>query len=130
MVQCNRGCNATGLHWRTAESKFRLFDKDNLMHICNDGVEAHSDLRNKATDNLLSSLGLDNVDQIECVEPEKKYKKKETLYAIDAKKPSDSYFTITGTATGIAITGDDKKNPIYLPKIAVKELTRALFDFF
>ena len=60
----------------------------------------------------------------------KKYKKKETLYAIDAKKPSDSYFTITGTATGIAITGDDKKNPIYLPKIAVKELTRALFDFF
>ena len=67
---------------------------------------------------------------LEYVEPEKKYEKKETLYAIDIKKPSDSYFTITGTATGIAITGDDKKNPIYLPKIAVKELTRALFDFF
>ena len=73
MVQCNRGCNATGLHWRTADNKYRLFDKNNLMHICNDGVEAHSDLRNKATDKLLSSLGLDNVDQIECVEPEKKY---------------------------------------------------------
>ena len=130
MVQCNRGCNASGLHWRTAENKYRLFDKDNLMHVCNDGVIAHSDLRNKATNNLLTSLGLNSVEEIECVEPEVKQKRKPTLHTIAQDKPSDSYFTISGTATGIAITGDDKQNPIYLPKIAVKELTRALFDFF
>ena len=38
-------------------------------------------------------------------------------------------FTINTTANGIAITGDDKHNAIYLPKIAVPELVKALMDF-
>ena len=38
-------------------------------------------------------------------------------------------FTITGTASGLAITGDDKHNAIYLPKVAVPEIIKALVDF-
>ena len=38
-------------------------------------------------------------------------------------------FTITSTSNGIALTGDDKHNAIYLPKVAVSELVKALVDF-
>jgi len=38
-------------------------------------------------------------------------------------------FTINSTASGIAITGDDKHNAIYIPKVAVSELAKALIDF-
>jgi len=129
MIQCNRGCDATGLHWRTPDGQFKLFDSDNLVHICNDGEVADTDIRTRVTDKLLKTLHLSDVDQIPCVENDPVPPAKKQISMLKTK-PKNGYFTITSTATGIALTGDDKSNPIYLPKISVKELAKALFDFF
>ena len=44
-------------------------------------------------------------------------------------KDASKCFTINTTANGIALTGDDKHNAIYLPKVAIPELVKALMDF-
>ena len=129
MVTCNRGCGMNDLHWKIADGNYKLFDNTNVMHICNDNIVADYGVRKNATKKLVSVLGLTDASEIPCAEIQKSTKKSKKQVEILPEKPSDSYFTITTTSNGIAITGDDKNNPIYLPKIAVKELTRALFDF-
>ena len=51
------------------------------------------------------------------------------LHVSEANGDASKMFTINSTASGIAITGDDRHNAIYLPKIAVSELVKALVDF-
>ena len=60
----------------------------------------------------------------------KKAKKEATLWvASENTKDASKCFTINTTANGISLTGDDKHNAIFLPKIALPELVKALMDF-
>ena len=131
MVECNRGCGINNLHWKIVNNKYKLFQDDNLLHMCNDGVVANKIEMKRVTDNILEELGLDDPAQIPVPDvPEKETKKQETLWI--AKKTTGNAskcFTINTTANGIALTGDDKHNAIYLPKIAIPELVKALMDF-
>jgi hypothetical protein len=133
MITCNRGCGVNNLHWKIADGNYKLFDTTNIMHICNDNIVADYGIRRNATEKLVTTLGLTDASEMLCAEIQenttKPKKKAKQQVEILSEKPGENYFTITTTSNGIAITGDDKNNPIYLPKIAVKELTRALFDF-
>ena len=53
----------------------------------------------------------------------------EAMAKAEALKDPAKLFTITSTANGIAITGDDKHTAVYLPKVAVPEMIKALVDF-
>ena len=139
MIKCNRGCGATHLRWKVINGHYKLFNHNDLLHICNDGVEADQDKLEHATATILAELGLSEPAQIpeaEAYVPKKKnglpdghtLPKMKTLWDASSGDPK-KMFTISGTATGIAITGDDKHNAIYLPKVAVPEIIKALVDF-
>ena len=127
MTNCNRGCGQSGLNWKVINGKYKLFGKDDLLHICNDGDLASEDARSRATARILTELHIDSVSKI----PDADTKKHELLEDLreDFTVAPNKMFTINTTSNGIAITGDDKHNPIYLPKVAVPELIKALVDF-
>ena len=129
-IKCNRGCGATTLHWKVVNGNYKLFGNDNLIHICNDGESAPKKRREQVTATILSELNLNSAKDIPEAE-EYIPKKKKALKADDNHGEFDpaTMFTITGTASGLAITGDDKHNAIYLPKVAVPEIIKALVDF-
>ena len=83
--------------------------------------------KEQATAVILGELGLREPHEIPDAEEyiPKKHKVNTKTTTDDPAK----MFTITGTASGLAITGDDKHNAIYLPKVAVPEIIKALVDF-
>jgi len=133
MIECNRGCGQDNLHWKVINEKYKLFGQDGLLHMCNDGVLAHSKQRKTATARILNELGIKNVNEIPSPDvPEKSPTDIIKERAKDLQNiPVDinKCFTINSTASGISLTGEDKHNAIYLPKIAVPELVKALVDF-
>ena len=133
MIQCNRGCGAENLHWKIVNGKYKLFQNNDLLHICNDGVKSNKAEMKRVTDSILEELGLTDPSDIPIAEVyEKNNSKKEeaTLWvATKDTKDASKCFTINTTANGIALTGDDKHNAIFLPKIALPELVKALMDF-
>ena len=131
MILCNRGCGESSLHWKIINGKYKLFENNNLLHMCNDGVKAHKTEMRRVTDNILEELGLNDPKQIPMPDiPAKDSKKEKTVWAHDTTTDDTSKcFTINTTANGIALTGDDKHNAIYLPKVAIPELVKALMDF-
>ena len=131
MVKCNRGCGADNLRWKVVNGSYKLFNYNDLLHICNDGTQASEKAQRKATKVILDDLGLKEPASI----PEANDKpfvsnvpRTQTLWEATDSDPK-RMFTISGTATGIAITGDDKHNAIYLPKMAIAEIVKALVDF-
>ena len=126
-IKCNRGCGATDLRWKVINGSYKLFGNDSLLHICNDGLKASTEKKEQATAVILGELGLREPHEIPDAEEyiPKKHKVNTKTTTDDPAK----MFTITGTASGLAITGDDKHNAIYLPKVAIPELVRALVDF-
>ena len=133
MIACNRDCGTKDLHWKIVDGKYKLFQKNNLLHMCNDGVLAHKAQMKQATDAILTQLGLSDPTDIPVAEvyEKKKPAKEATLWIAPELNNSDpsKCFTISTTANGIALTGDDKHNAIYLPKVAIPELVKALMDF-
>ena len=130
MVECNRGCGSTDLHWKIVNGKYKLFSYNDLLHMCNDGEVASESAMEKATAKILNELGILELAQIpKADEPQVNVKKEKTLYDVTTNGDPKKMFTITSTANGIAVTGDDKHNAIYLPKVAVSELVKALVDF-
>ena len=137
-IRCNRACGAADLHWRIVNGKYKLFGSDHLLHICKDGLRASYDMKKKATAIILNELDLNNVEDIPLADDytkiQKKPKSKPNLKDFTRDDNYGEYdpakmFTITSTASGISITGDDKHNPIYVPKIAIPEMLKALVDF-
>ena len=130
MVKCNRGCGAETLHWKVVNGNYKLFNHADLLHMCNDGEEASNSAMEKATAKILNELGILEPAQIpKADEPKVSVKKDKTLWDVTANGDPKKMFTITSTANGIALTGDDKHTAVYLPKVAVPELTKALVDF-
>ena len=135
MIQCNRGCGAANLHWKIVNSKYKLFGYNDLLHICNDGEIADQLSMEKATAKILNELGIREPAQIpKADKPTVNVDKGKTLwidtqYDVAANGDPKKMFTITSTANGIALTGDDKHTAVYLPKVAIPELTKALVDF-
>ena len=130
MVECNRGCGTNNLHWKVVHNNYKLFNHYDLLHICNDGEVASDLAMEKATAKILNELGILEPAQIPRADkPEVNVKNEKTLWNGTADGDPKKMFTITSTANGIAVTGDDKHNAIYLPKVAVSELIKALVDF-
>ena len=139
MVKCNRGCGGVNLRWKVINGHYKLFNDDDLLHICNDGKQASKDAQEEATASILQELGLLEAAQIPRAEvyiPKEKNGKSDSHISIgmsslqkEATLSPEKMFTISSTASGIAITGDDKHNAIYIPKIAVSEMIKALVDF-
>ena len=133
MVKCNRGCGATDLKWKVVSGKYKLFNHNDLLHICNDGIQASELAQEKATSVILNELGLNEAALIPLADEvhlHKEPKQKDlNLNVSKANGDASKMFTINSTASGIAITGDDKHNAIYIPKVAVSELAKALIDF-
>tara|TARA_R110000824_G_scaffold160857_1_gene335806 strand:+ start:183 stop:497 length:315 start_codon:yes stop_codon:yes gene_type:complete len=103
--------------------------------MCNDGVKSNKAEMRRVTDNILEELGLSDPSDIPVAEvyeknDKKKAKEQATLWvASKDTKDASKCFTINTTANGVALTGDDKHNAIYLPKVALPELVKALMDF-
>lgn len=132
MIACNRGCGSLDLKWKIVDTKFKLFGGDNLLHICNDGNMAKLKIREVATAKILYDLGFSDCKEIpdaEATQPDKEPIITPTKIFAEVKIDPKHMFTINTTANGIALTGDDKHNAIYLPKIAISELLKALVDF-
>ena len=131
MIQCNRGCGANNLHWKIVDTKYKLFQDKDLLHMCNDGVKSNKAEMQRVTNKIVEELGLTSPSEIPVAEVyEKKQTKKEEVLWVDTKPvESSKSFTINTTANGISLTGDDKHNAIFLPKIALPELVKALMDF-
>ena len=140
MVECNRGCGTNNLHWKVVHSNYKLFNHYDLLHICNDGEVASDLVMEKATAKILNELDLKEPAMIPIAKTSKHdadkddrlYHQEQDLEAMaraEALKDPARLFTITSTASGIALTGDDKHTAIYLPKVAVPELLKALVDF-
>ena len=131
MIQCNRGCGANNLHWKIVDTKYKLFQDNDLLHMCNDGVKSNKAEMQRVTNKIVEELGLTSPSEILVAEVyEKKQTKKEEVLWVDTKPvESSKSFTINTTANGISLTGDDKHNAIFLPKIALPELVKALMDF-
>ena len=131
MIQCNRGCGANNLHWKIVDTKYKLFQDNDLLHMCNDGVKANKAEMQRVKNKIVEELGLTSPSEIPVAEVyEKKQTKKEEVLWVDTKPvESSKSFTINTTANGISLTGDDKHNAIFLPKIALPELVKALMDF-
>jgi len=133
MIQCNRGCGTDNLHWKIVNGKYKLFQNNNLLHMCNEGVAAHKTEMRRVTDNILEELGLTDPSDIPVAEvyEKKKSNKEEAVLWVPHKDTKDASkcFTINTTANGISLTGDDKHNAIFLPKVALPELVKALMDF-
>ena len=135
MVECNRGCGSNNLHWKVVNGSYKLFNHIDLLHMCNDGELASETAMEKATAKILNELGIREPANIpKADEPTVNVNKEKTLWVdpqYDTKTSGDpkKMFTITSTANSIALTGDDKHTAIYLPKVAVPELIKALVDF-
>ena len=135
MVECNGGCGAMDLHWKIVNGKYKLFSYNDLLHMCNDGKISDQSARERATAKILDELGIREPAQIPMADqPNSNVNKEKTLWVDTQHDSTDNgdpkkMFTINTTANGIAITGDDKHNAIYLPKIAIPELVKALVDF-
>jgi len=133
MIECNRECGTNDLHWKIVNGKYKLFQNNDLLHICNDGVKSNKAEMQRVTDSILEELGLTDPSEIpiaEVYEKDNDKKKEATLWAVTKDtKDASKCFTISTTANGIALTGDDKHNAIFLPKIALPELVKALMDF-
>ena len=131
MVKCNRGCGETNLHWKVVSGKYKLFCDENLLHICNEGKKLGAHIRESATVKILNELGIKDVKEIPTPDvAESNGHKKQTDLVRDLDiNDSSKCFTINTTSNGVAITGDDKHNAIYLPKVALPELVKALMDF-
>ena len=135
MVECNRGCGALDLHWKIVGGKYKLFNHSDLLHICNDGEIADQSAMEKATAKILNELGIlepaliPKADHVHTGNDKIASYKEKPLYAIETDRDPKKMFTISTTSNGIAITGDDKHNAIYLPKVAVSEFVKALVDF-
>ena len=141
MIKCNRGCGATNLNWKVINGNYKLFGSDDLIHICNDGTEVSKEKKEQVTATILSELQLNTAKDIPDADTHVptflKSMIKEDKGWSSLNKKNNSHleydpakmFTITTTASGVAITGDDKNNPIYLPKVAVPEIVKALVDF-
>ena len=135
MVECNRGGGALDLHWKIVNGKYKLFQNNNLLHMCNEGVAANKTEMRRVTDNILEELGLSDPSDIPVADvyekKDKKTAKEEATLWVASKDTGDASkcFTINTTANGIALTGDDKHNAIFLPKVALPELVKALMDF-
>ena len=135
MVECNRGCGVSTLHWKVVNGKYKLFNHEDLLHVCNDGEVADLSAMEKATAKILVELGIDEPARIPVAEPyvpkKKENKVNQLTHTIikEANGDPKKMFTINSTASGIAITGDDKHNAIYVPKIAIPEMVKALVDF-
>ena len=127
VIKCNRGCGATGLRWKVVNGSYKLFDHDDLLHICNDGIKASQAKQEQATAVILGELGLREPHEIP--DAEEYIPKKHKVNTKTTTNDPAKMFTITGTASGLAITGDDKHNAIYLPKVAVPEIIKVLVDF-
>ena len=112
MVECNRGCGHADLHWKVINNQYKLFGNDGLLHICNDGVISNRVQREKVTGKILAELGVNNAKEIPSPDIEKKEHRKEANLWMRSND-----------------TGDDKHNAIYLPRVAVPELIKALVDF-
>ena len=126
-IKCNRGCGATDLRWKVINGSYKLFGNDSLLHICNDGLKASTEKKEQATAVILGELGLREPHEIP--DAEEYIPKKHKVNTKTTTNDPAKMFTITGTASGLAITGDDKHNAIYLPKVAVPEIIKALVDF-
>ena len=126
-IKCNRGCGATDLRWKVVNGSYKLFGSDSLLHICNDGLKASTEKKEQATAVILGELGLREPHEIP--DAEEYIPKKHKVNTKTTTNDPAKMFTITGTASGLAITGDDKHNAIYLPKVAVPEIIKALVDF-
>ena len=135
MVECNRGCGAVDLHWKIVNGKYKLFSFNDLLHMCNDGKISDKSAREKATAKILNELGIlepaniPKADHVHLGDDKVVSHKEKPLYAVKTGGDPKKMFTINSTANGIAVTGDDKHNAIYLPKVAVSELVKALVDF-
>jgi len=130
LVTCNRGCGTDNLHWKYPEGKYKLFDENDLMHICEDGVIKNTTYREKATANLLKDLVIDEPANIPLPhDKEKKVPIKQIKLPRTYTKEPSKTFSITTNATGIAITGNDTHTAVYISKPAIRELTKALVDF-
>ena len=130
MVKCNRGCGIETLHWKVVNGSYKLFNHNDLVHMCNDGETSSQLAMEKATAKILNELGILEPGQIpKADEPQINVKNEKTLWNDTVDGDPKKMFTITSTANGIAITGDDKHTAVYLPKVAVPELTKALVDF-
>ena len=129
MVECNRGCGALNLHWKVVNSKYKLFSHNDLLHICNDGTIAESSAMEKATAKILDELNLSEPTQIPVPDIPEVKKERTAWVRNESTGDASKCFTINTTANGIALTGDDKHNAIYLPKVAIPELVKALMDF-
>ena len=127
MVKCNRGCGTIALHWKVVNGNYKLFNNDDLLHMCNDGEAANLSAMEKATAKILNELGILEPAQIPLAEEKEPINVEKNGYSDD--RDPKKMFTITSTANGIAITGDDKHTAVYLPKVAIPELTKALVDF-
>ena len=127
VIKCNRGCGATDLRWKVVNGSYKLFGSDSLLHICNDGLKASTEKKEQATAVILGELGLREPHEIP--DAEEYIPKKHKVNTKTTTNDPAKMFTITGTASGLAITGDDKHNAIYLPKVAVPEIIKALVDF-
>ena len=82
----------------------------------------------RATAKILAELGINETSQIPIAEVKEDNDKQGTQFIVTNEDPK-KMFTINTTANGIAVTGDDKHNAIYLPKVALPELVKALMDF-
>ena len=122
-IICNRGCGSSDLHWKVVDKRYMLFGYNDLLHICTDGKVAPKKAQEKATAKILVQLGITEPANIPL--PEEKKPVHNGLF----KNESKHYFTINSTSSGIALTGDDKHNAIYLPKVAITDLVKALVDF-
>ena len=123
-VECNRGCGADNLSWKSVNGKYKLFNHNDLLHICNDGIQVSEKIQRKATASILDELGIAEPAQVPLAENKPSLKLNHVTESDPAKM-----FTINSTASGLAITGDDKHNAIYIPKVAVPEIVKALVDF-
>ena len=129
MVECNRGCGALDLHWKVVNSKYKLFNHNDLLHICNDSVIAEESTMEKATAKILAELNLSEPTQIPVPDIPAVKKERTAWVRNEVNGDASKCFTINTTANGIALTGDDKHNAIYLPKVAIPELVKVLVDF-
>ena len=107
MIKCNRGCGATHLRWKVINGHYKLFNHNDLLHICNDGVEADQDKLEHATATILAELGLSEPAQIPEADiyiPKKDISKSKQVDDNHGEFDPAKMFTITGTASGLAIT--------------------------
>ena len=140
MVECNRGCGTNNLHWKVVNNNYKLFNHTDLLHICNDGELATESAMEKATAKILNELDLREPAMIpiaktkkyDADEDDRLYHQEQDIEAMaraEALTDPAKLFTINTTSSGISMTGNDKHNAIYIPRVAIPELVKALVDF-